>query len=332
MQAGHYSSLLPDIFRHKTTKVRVPQPRVVLIDFHGTISERHWEDKVIYPYVKQAVDSYLQHNWHNEIVQKCLPGLRNESFQQRFRNKFDDAPVIDEPVNGEEDRVDPQQLASQMSDFVIWQMNSKKATRETQQIERLVWHDGLRQKKIATPIYDDVLPSIKRWHDEYKCSIYVISSLEADTLKLLFKNTTSGDVDHYLTDYVSARSGEKSISDVYSNFYERIKSTLGNRVSQTPSMAKDNHLTSVASDRSLSLRSSGGVRSPRQSTSSFDAITKPILHLTDSGQEAKASSRVADGGAYECLLVSRPGNKRIRAYYLTQFPYIETFEDIEFVR
>lgn len=344
MHAAHYSSLLPDVFRHKTTKVRVPQPKVVLLDFHGTISERRWEDKVIYPYVKQAVDGYLQSNWDNDTIQRCLPGLRNESFEQRFRNKFDDAPVIDEPVDGEEDRVGPKQLASQMSDFLIWQMNSKKETRETQIIERLVWQDGLRRKKILTPIYDDVMPCLREWHDKYKCPIYIIASLESDTLRLLFRNTTKGNLDAYLSDYVSTKSGDKLVSDVYAKFYERFKSSFGLKAGgspgnhQAPTVANsppmvarsvDNHTASQVSDKSLSLRSA--VKSPR-TASSFDGLARPILFLTDSGQEAKAASQVADGLAFECLLVNRPGNKRIRTYYLSQFQYIEKFDDIEFVK
>jgi enolase-phosphatase E1 len=345
MQAILQSPLLPDVFRHKTTKVRVPQPKVILMDFHGTISSRRWEDEVIFPYVKQAIDGYLKANWNDNTIQRCLPGLRNESFEQRFRNRFDDAPVIDESVTDEEDG--PARLATQMSDFLVWQMNSKKETRETQIIERLVWRDGLRQKKISVPIYDDVMPCVQEWHARHKCATYVVSSLEQETLKLLFSNTSKGDLDKYLTGYVSTKSGDKLVSDCYTRFYERVKPALGLPLSppRSPPSSGSTRDTPATDDRRESSRPTSTIKAPKTSTgrpssppsspsssSSFEAISRPILFLTDSGQEAKAASQAAEGGLYECLLVDRPGNRRIRTYYLARFQYIKKFDDVEFVK
>lgn len=323
MQAGHYSSLLPEIFRHKTTTIRVLQPKVVLMDFHGTISERRWEDKVILPYVKKSMHKYLQENWANETLQKCFDTLKHESFEQRFRHKYDEAPVIDD----NNDEIVPSQLAAQVAEFVLWQMNNRRETRETHVIERLVWLDGYRRGELATPLFDDVFERVKVWREKYHCSVFVISSVDSPTMKLILEKTSKGNLARYLSGYISSsKAGEKIMSDLYTRFYEkhvRPKGLLefggagGRRRGQSGS-ASIGDRTAATADGS--------------SNKSINLSAKPILFVTDSGQEARAASQACAGKTYECLLVSRPGNKRIRIFYLTHFPYIETFNDIEFVQ
>lgn len=344
MQPSHYSSLLPEVFRHKTTRVRILKPQAILLDFHGTISERHWEDKVIYPYVKKALPEYLRQHWANEIVQRCLPGLKNESFEQRFRHKYEEAPII-EDISANYAETGAIQLIEQVSDFLLWQISSKRETRETQTIERLVWQDGFKERKILTPIYEDVLPCIKSWVEQHNCNTYVISSVDETTLRLLFNNTEKGDLNKYISGYLSSKKlGDKIISDIYKQFYEkmlhdsRLKLAASHQ-SKSPKMI----------DSSKTSSSGGSPRSPKNPSTAIinskssprssppltampsENLAKPILFITDSGQEAKAASEVANGNAYECLLINRPGNKRIRTYYLSQFQYMDKFEDIEFI-
>lgn len=266
-----------------------------MLDFHGTICERRWEDKVIYPYVRRSTQDFLKDNWMIDSVQRCLPGLRDESFRQRFEHKHDDAPVIDDTSPDEDS--DPVHLAAQMGEFLVWQLQNRKETKETQLISRLVWLDGFKRGKIMTPIYDDVLPNLKLWHDQYKCQIHITSSIDEDTLKILCENTDKGDLRQYIDGYFCAKKiGDKLIAETYKRFYDR----LGHRPS-----------------------------SPKSASSLSSELTvKPILFITDSGQEAKAASQTH---AYECLLINRPGNKRIRAYYLSFFACIEKFDDVEIV-
>lgn len=327
MQAGHYSSLLPELFRHKTTKVRILQPQIVLLDFHGTICERKWENKVIFPYVKRVLPNFLKDNINNEQVQRCLLSLKNESFEQRFRYKNDEAPIIDDYTSVEE--FNPQELAQQMADFVLWQMQSRKETKDTQIIERLVWQDGYQRKQIQTPLYEDVFDSIKRW-TEMSMKIFIISSVETDTLRLLLESTDKGNLHQHLAGYVSAKCmGDKLITGTYKQFYEKNFPTSAPSKEKSVSRSKSK---SLGNANNKQPKSPASLTSLASSQSSELAASKPILFLTDSGQEAKAASQVSDGLAYECLLVNRPGNKRIRTYYLTQFAYIERLDDIELVQ
>lgn len=320
---SHQFALLPRIFRHKTTKIRVFQPQVVLLDLHGTLCERRFEDRVVFPYVRRAVTAYLKDNLANDTVQKCIPGLRNESFEQRFRHKYEDAPVVDDAQPGADqtEDVNPAALAAQLGEFLQWQMNTKRETKETQIITRLVWIDGFKRKQIVLPLYDDVAPALKQWHGQYKCHIYVISSLEEDTLRLLLESTDQGDMNSYLSGVISAK---KLISETYKQFHDKVVAQHGLTLANT----------SISAPGSPGPGSSPSLPSLRAMHSHVsDGPPRPILFITDSGQEAKAANQAVpiDQGGYECVLVSRPSNKRIRAHYLTQFPYVEKLSEIEFV-
>lgn len=322
MQPGHFTSLLPEQFRHKTTRVRVLQPQVVLIDFHGTISERRWEDKVITPYLQRATESYLKDHINDEIIQNSLAALRQESFEVAIRHKYEDAPLIE----GQTDELESEQLARQVSDFILWQMKSKKETKETFAIQRLIWMDAFERKQILTPLYSDVMPTVRKWHDEYNCKIYLTSSLDVVTLRCLMENTNHGSLDSLLSGYLTAKQvGDKLMKQTYKKFYEQ---AILDPITANSNIQLDSQATkSISSAKSIKQ-----AKSPSSnSTSSETTMAKPILFLTDSGQEAKAASSVNDGSVFECLLVNRPSNKRIRSYYLSRFQYVDKFDDIEFV-
>lgn len=341
MHAGHYASLLPEPFRHQSTKVRIFLPQLILLDFHGTISERRWEERVIIPYLEQATSQYLIDNLsHNRTLQDCVPALRQESFDVSLKYRYEEAPLIED----ESDELELAQLAKQVAQFVLWQMKSKKETTQTRTIQRLVWLDGFANKRILTPLYPDVKSSLERWRHQYKCKLYLTSSVESEALKLFMQNTNEGNVDSLLSGYLSSRSkGDKLISETYERFYETtVASDLASKSTnsgkqKSESLVKSPPKSPSSLSKSVNHKNSiqlGPTRSKSPSVSSSMSIEtqpKPILFLTDSGQEAKAASSVKQESVYECVLVNRPGNKRIRSYYLSKFQYVDRLDDIQFV-
>lgn len=331
MASRHCNLLIPEQYKFKNTKVKVFKPQVILLDFHGTISERKWEDKVIYPYVKKSVCQFIKDNWTDDAVQRCIPSLRNESFEQRFRHKYEDAPVIDETTGVSEDD-NEQEMMNQVGEFLLWQMTTRRETKETQQLERLVWLDGFRKGRILLPLYDDVMPNVKRWTEQFGCKIYLISSVDSVTLKLLLENTDKGNLSKYITDNITShKPGQKLISEIYKQFSDKLLLTppISPIVSQT-STTSPNKTGGKVGDVELTCTKTIIGSNPRSPQTQV-INSRPVLFITDSGQEAKAAAQVADGDTYECILISRPGNKKLRTYYLTRFAYVEKFDDIEFV-
>lgn len=329
MQTNNFSSLLPKPFHFRNRKVYVFQPQIILIDFHGTISERRWEDKVITPYISRAAIDFLRANWLEDSVQRCIPALKNESFEASFRHRYDDAPVI--AMDSEE--TDNSEIAHQVGDFILWQIKTKKETKETHQLQQLIWIDGFKKRKIFTPIYEDVMNKVKLWKEKYKCSIYITSSIDEETLKVYMENTDHGNLHQYISGYLSSKKpGDKLISETYRTFSNRI---LRDSARSDLPVTKDNMGLNSSSDNS-NQRSHSPQRSPGRTNSissiTSDSAVRPVLFLTDSGQEAKAASSVNNHSIFDCVLVSRPGNKRIRSYYLSRFQYISSFEDLDFVR
>lgn len=315
MQAGHFTSLIPEQFRHKTTRVRIFQPQIILTDFHGTIVERRWEDQIITPYVQRTIIAYLIEHFNDDLVQNCLAALRQESFEVGIRHRYDDAPIIE----AESDDLEPAHLAKQVGDFVLWQMRAKKETKESQILQKLVWLDGFHKKHILTPLYADVMPTLRKWHDEYNCKIYVTSSVDVQTLRVFMENTSHGSLEAILSGYLTPKKmGDKLLRQTYKKFYEQAIAPTHPAPPPPPPPPPTSPNTTL-------------VNSPSNSLTSESTLAKPILFLTDSGQEAKAASSVLNGRIFDCLLVNRPGNKRIRSYYLSRFQYVQKFDDIEFV-
>ena len=73
-----------------STALKVRKPKAVLLDFVGNVTKSNWIDRIIYPYVRDNVDVYLENNWGNRVLMRDIEFLRAESLQ-------DGGPAIARP-------------------------------------------------------------------------------------------------------------------------------------------------------------------------------------------------------------------------------------------
>jgi len=70
-------------------------------------------------------------------------------------------------------------------------------------------------------LYDDVVPQFKKWTEEGK-KLYIYSSGSVEAQKLLFGNTSEGDVTSMISDYFDTEVGPKVEKDSYTKIAEKI--------------------------------------------------------------------------------------------------------------
>ena len=75
--------------------LRVRKPKAVLLDLVGSITKSNWFDKMVFPYVRQNVDTYLANNWGKRVLMRDIELLRAESTK-------DGGPAIAPPSDIQE--------------------------------------------------------------------------------------------------------------------------------------------------------------------------------------------------------------------------------------
>ena len=267
-------SVTQEIVKIESNKksVKVFKPKAIVLGFHGTIAPIDWEDNIIVPYIRQHLKEYLTNNWNNNNVHQLISELKHESFDQHFVYENNECPVI------ADDEEDLSEQISSVNDFLIWQMNNRKETQDSQTLFKLVWTDGLNNERIHLRLFDDVVPALTSFRESHKIQIALFSSVNTQVCQQIFRNTTEGDINQYFDHYFTG--GFKNIES-FRNIATELK-----------------------------------------------VEPKDILFVIDSGQSAKCAHELG----YNCLLIKRPNNRKIREYYLLRFNSISSLLDIEFVR
>ena len=102
----------------------------------------------------------------------------------------------------------------QLNEFIIWQINNKKETADSQKIIQLVLDDALSKKKIQVPLFADVLPALKKLK-QLKLKIVIFSSVESEMCRKLLSNTSDGDITSYLSEYYDEKNGNSKDKQSY---------------------------------------------------------------------------------------------------------------------
>ena len=174
--------------------------RYILLDIEGTTTPIDFVHKVLFPYSRQHLGSYVQMHAADKTVVAALTDTRDT-------------------VKAETGRIlTPEQTVEQL---IEWSHQDRKHP-ALKTLQGLIWEQGYRSKIYTSDLYQDVLPAIQLWRQRgLQVGIYSSGSVHAQ--QLLFEHTEYGDVRPNFSDYFDTAVGGKK--DVES--YRRIASLLG---------------------------------------------------------------------------------------------------------
>uniref|UniRef100_A0ACB8E8R8 Enolase-phosphatase E1 n=2 Tax=Sphaerodactylus townsendi TaxID=933632 RepID=A0ACB8E8R8_9SAUR len=107
-------------------------------------------------------------------------------------------------------------------DNVHWQMSSDRKTMALKQLQGHMWRAAYEKGCVKGEFFADVVPAVRKWR-ERGMKVYVYSSGSVEAQKLLFGNSTEGDILELLDGHFDTRIGSK----VDSESYQRIASSIG---------------------------------------------------------------------------------------------------------
>ena len=150
----------------------------VLLDIEGTTSSISFVYDVMFPYVRENLDSFLVKNWSDPSFQQCLPLLSLDMNQ----------PSCEEWLGGE-----PERQREAVRAAVIELMDADVKATGLKKIQGLVWKDGFETGEIVSHLFDDVAPAIRKWH-ENGIPVRIYSSGSVGAQLLFFGHTCDGNL------------------------------------------------------------------------------------------------------------------------------------------
>lgn len=182
--------------------------RAVVLDIEGTTCPVDFVTGVLFPHAVEALPTWLQRRRGSQDLEP----LRQQLLQAWHEETDPTAPPA--PA----DDGDPAALLP----WLGWLMAHDRKLTALKDLQGIIWADGYADGQLQAPLFDDVVPALRRWHGAgLQLAVYSSGSVAAQ--KLLYGHSSEGDLQPLFSGWFDTRLGPKQES----GSYQRLVETLG---------------------------------------------------------------------------------------------------------
>ena len=174
--------------------------RGILLDIEGTTSSISFVYDVMFPYVRQNVESFLDSSWDDSAVEACLPLLAIDLEKESVEQWLGDLTV--------------EEQKSAVAGGVIGLMDADVKATGLKQLQGLIWKDGFTSSQMVAHLYDEVADCIKAWKQS-GIDVRIYSSGSVQAQHLFFGHTVAGDLLDQFSGHYDTTTGPKRESSSY---------------------------------------------------------------------------------------------------------------------
>jgi len=164
--------------------------RAALLDVEGTTSTIAYVHEVLFPYADEHLDSYV-------TAHRAEPGVAAA---------MDDAAKLAGEAPGASD-------SAILAHLHHWLREDVKAT-PLKALQGMIWAEGFGQNRLRGHVYHDAAAGLQRWHAA-GLRLYVYSSGSIEAQKVLFGNSTEGDLTALFGGHFDTTTGPKRAASSY---------------------------------------------------------------------------------------------------------------------
>jgi len=163
----------------------------VLLDIEGTTTPITFVHDVLFPYARAHVRAYLEETVRSDTqIQHIVEELRAEAEAEGWKPEAD------------------------IVSYVYWLMDRDRKIGPLKALQGRIWEQGYATGALKGEVYPDVRDAFVRWTaGGVRISIFSSGSVLAQ--KLLFANSTVGDLSQFLSCYFDTGVGAKGEADSY---------------------------------------------------------------------------------------------------------------------
>eukprot|EP01064_Diplonema_japonicum_P025899 TRINITY_DN37318_c0_g1_i1.p1 TRINITY_DN37318_c0_g1~~TRINITY_DN37318_c0_g1_i1.p1 ORF type:complete len:314 (+),score=45.91 TRINITY_DN37318_c0_g1_i1:25-942(+) len=176
----------------------------IVTDIEGTTTPIPFVTSVLFPYALEHVENFLKQNYEQSTEQ--INSMRTEAAKAAQTQP--ETPLIKDSTHSKEEII-----ATVVANF---KYNSDKNLKVTpmKALQGMIWKNGYASGNLKGKIFNDVAPAFRRWKEQgKKVAIYSSGSIPAQ--KLLFGNSSDGDLLDLLCGYYDTTTGSKREASSY---------------------------------------------------------------------------------------------------------------------
>ncbi len=172
----------------------------ILMDIEGTTTSIDFVHKTLFPYASEHLAGFVRQHEDDARIKQELQVVK-ETIRQEQGIEAD--------------------LETAIAELLNWIQQDRKHT-ALKALQGYLWKKGYETAQYKGHLYDDVLPSWRKWQTAgIDLGIYSSGSVAAQ--KLLFGYSEKGDVNSYLSAYFDTRVGHKREEVSYRNISKKLE-------------------------------------------------------------------------------------------------------------
>ncbi|WVZ71846.1 hypothetical protein U9M48_020380 [Paspalum notatum var. saurae] len=193
---------------------RLASVQSVVLDIEGTTSPISFVTDVLFPYARDNVRKHLDATYSTDETKDDIALLRAQVEQDLAEGVAGAVPVPPDEA-GKDEVIDA--LVANVEAMI-------KADRKVTSLKQLqghIWRTGFKGQEIKGVVFDDVPPALERWHAN-GIKTYIYSSGSREAQRLIFGNTTYGDLRKHLCGFFDTTIGTKRERRSYYEIWQSV--------------------------------------------------------------------------------------------------------------
>jgi enolase-phosphatase E1 len=164
--------------------------KAVLLDIEGTVTPVSFVKDVLFPYAKDRISAWIQAYANDAEVSAAVQALQREHGEE----------------SGEE--APPPWKDNDPGAYACWLIDRDRKSTPLKTLQGKIWEEAYKAGLIMAPVFDDVPKALTRWTKSGR-EVVIFSSGSVLAQRLLFGNTTAGDLTRFLSGYFDTTTGPK---------------------------------------------------------------------------------------------------------------------------
>ncbi|KAJ7948665.1 Enolase-phosphatase E1 [Quillaja saponaria] len=189
-------------------------PRFIVLDIEGTTTPISFVSEVLFPYARDNVGKHLSATYDTVETQDDIKLLRSQVQNDLEQGVAGAVPIPSADAGKEE------VIAALVANVESMIKADRKIT-ALKQLQGHIWETGFKNNELEGVVFDDVPEALEKWN-ALGIKVYIYSSGSRLAQRLLFGNTSYGDLRKYLHGFFDTRVGNKRETRSYIEISESL--------------------------------------------------------------------------------------------------------------
>ena len=186
----------------------------VLLDIEGTTCPVSFVSDVLFPYAREQLLPYLKQNHEKPAIRSLLAEVhaawKNDSTPEAMSLAKSLKREDQHPPSSQQQGLSPEEACV----YLHWLIQQDRKLTALKDLQGLIWEEGYLNNKLIAPLFADVPPALKKWHEKgIGLAVYSSGSIMAQ--RLLYAHTNAGDLSSLFSHWFDTRTGAKTQPESY---------------------------------------------------------------------------------------------------------------------